>query len=173
MGWTVETLRERAEEGRFGPAVELSLAELGTICVAFPEVDRLEEAHAVALTEFAVSWSRAETRDAIRAALWEHCRRCIEEADYGATPVPGEDHLSATLRHLGVAGEATLLRHLDHLLPLVHIDYYGDPLNHRFVLIEASPPWEKEHGVQLVFRNGAFVALADEEVFLSEFDKTE
>ncbi|MEO0468917.1 MAG: hypothetical protein AAF206_04790 [Bacteroidota bacterium] len=100
--------------------------------------------------------------------LWQHCQMCCEAISYGFDPRSGETETQANLREFGVQDEASAYEKAN----LDHVSITEDRLRtNRFVVLRFYPPWEDEHGCELILKNGVLLDFFGEGgTYLGQFD---
>ncbi|MEL6844094.1 MAG: hypothetical protein AAFP02_12865 [Bacteroidota bacterium] len=116
-----------------------------------------------------LNWSQ-DDRPKLAKLLYDHCRRCCEEASYGVEVREGESETEANLREFGVSSAEDAFREAG--LPRISIeDDQKEQRKHRYVTICFYPPWEQEHGCELVLQNGSLLDYAGEHgTYLRQFE---
>lgn len=112
----------------------------------------------------------ADAQPIMERLLYQHCIDCCEETSYGVDVdiEGGESETEANLRVFGIGSQADAFA----TARLSHITIMDDPLRqNRFVRIIFYPPWEIEHGCELLLKNGELLNYYGESgTYLGQFD---
>lgn len=109
-----------------------------------------------------------EEKPLMESLLYRHCLECCEAASYGFEPLAGETETEANLREFGVKDGQTAFAKA----PIDHIELDESTLErNRYVKIIFYPPWEEEHGCELILKNGKLLDFFGETgTYLGQFE---
>jgi hypothetical protein len=106
----------------------------------------------------------------MKALLYRHCKECCENISYGFESNQGETEVEANLRQFGIgsAEDAFLQANLDHIV----VDGDDEVMRkNNYVKIVFYPPWEAEHGCELILQNGKLLDYVGESgTYVAQFE---
>ncbi|MEM6629363.1 MAG: hypothetical protein AAF694_06800 [Bacteroidota bacterium] len=88
----------------------------------------------------------------VKELLYAHCELCFETTSYGVDIHEGETEEEATRREFEVHSAADAYRQVQ--VPKIGIDEKHDRYKNRYVELLFYPPWEQEHGCNIILQNG-------------------
>lgn len=110
----------------------------------------------------------ATARPLMAKLLHQHCLDCCEAISYGIEVLEGETETAANLRAFGVTDAASALAVANLHHAVIEEENFR---THRFVRLVFYPPWEEEHGCELVLRNGELLDYYGEaDAYLAPLD---
>jgi len=93
--------------------------------------------------------------------LYKHCLECCENISYGFKVKKGETESEANQREFGVYNDDDCF--IKANLEEVYIeDDLLDYRNNRYVKLCFYPPWEYDHGIDLILKNGKLLDYSGE-----------
>jgi len=105
----------------------------------------------------------------MKKLIYQHCLSCCNDISYGVDINEGETETEANLREFGVTDETSAFEkaNLDHVY--IKEDSFR---KNRFVKIVFYPEWEREHGCELILKNGELLDFSGENgMYLGQFDE--
>ncbi|MCI4671814.1 MAG: hypothetical protein MRZ79_26970 [Bacteroidia bacterium] len=108
------------------------------------------------------------SRSLMQGLLFKHCNECCENTSYGFEVLEGETETQTNLREFGVSDEKSALEqaNIDHI-----VINEGDQEYNRYVKLVFYPPWENEHGCELILKNGVLLDFYGEnDTYVRQFD---
>ncbi|MFK8101028.1 MAG: hypothetical protein AB8G15_00835 [Saprospiraceae bacterium] len=106
----------------------------------------------------------------MKSLLHQHCLECCEHTSYGFDVKEGETETQASLRNFGIvtAEDAWQQANLSYL----NIeDDAREKRKYRYVKMCFFPPWEDEHGCELILKNGVLLDFKGEsDTWLTQFE---
>lgn len=111
---------------------------------------------------------RADALPLMQSLLHRHCLQCCEDISYGVDILDGESETEANLREFEVSSPEDAFAQAN----LRYVSIWEDALRiNRFVRITFYPPWEDEHGCELILKNGQLLDYTGESgTYLGQFD---
>ncbi len=101
--------------------------------------------------------------------IFQHCQDCCKSISYGFDVQEGENETAANLRAFGITNEIDAFQksNLDHIL--IRED---EGLKNRYAVLVFYPPWEQEHGCELILKNGKLLNFCGaNDTFLAQFEE--
>lgn len=106
----------------------------------------------------------------LRRLIYQHCLDACADTSYGFEVQEGETETQANLRAFGVKNEQDAFTQAN--LSKVYIeDDALEKRKHRYVRLSFYPPWEQEHGLELILQNGKLLDYCGEGgTWLTQFE---
>lgn len=106
----------------------------------------------------------------MKKLIYAHCLECCEATSYGFELKAGETETEANLREFGVGDEQDAFQKAN--LHRVYIeDDEAKKRKNRYVRLSFYPPWEEEHGLELILKNGELLDYGGEGgTWLTQFE---
>ncbi len=106
----------------------------------------------------------------LQRLIYQHCMDCCTDTSYGFEVKNGETETQANLREFGIEKEQDAFTKAN--LSKVYIeDDALEKRKHRYVRLRFYPPWEQEHGLELIVQNGRLLDYSGEsETWLTQFE---
>lgn len=162
-----ETAKMKVHSPFFGKEVEVWLTAHYK-ALRFIEEDIISPTMVATVNDF-LQMSQ-EDLPLVQRLIYQHCLDCCADTSYGFEVQEGETETQANLREFGVKNEQDAFTQAN--LSKVYIeDDALEKRKHRYVRLSFYPPWEQEHGLELILQNGKLLDYCGEGgTWLTQFE---